>query len=374
MIRGTLKVLLSAFVLMLFSSSFAIADGTNFYWSSKSYGRGVGTAGTISGCTAGLQEQNGLCYQACRDGYRGEGPVCWSREELSYGRGAGRVPNIEGHCRGDYGDKDGGLCYKDCRSGYDGKGPVCWLKNASYGRGAGQALKLSCPGGKVLDAGLCYDNCRDGYRGVGPVCWGEPPTGYVFCGLGFAKSESICGTLMFSQTLAGLLLASDIGGFAKAAAAAKAPKLAKVIESEKIVLGGSRMTQAEKVAGNQKAYSEMWNMGQEFSTLIVSAIKSKAWRDLFSNPKFAALMATYRTLSHTHNLIKLEETKRSDFRNDEDYALAQIRLVADGLGMFMMVIEARDLIVGSKTLWQNDAYQFVGNSLSAISAYAWPAI
>ena len=30
MIRGTLKVLLSAFVLMLFSSSFALADGTNF--------------------------------------------------------------------------------------------------------------------------------------------------------------------------------------------------------------------------------------------------------------------------------------------------------------------------------------------------------
>jgi len=179
---------------------------------------------------------------------------------------------------------------------------------------------------------------------------------------------------MFSQTLAGLLLASDIGGFAKAAAAAKAPKLAKVIESEKIVLGGSRMSQAEKVAGNQKAYSEMWNMGEEFSTLIVSAIKSKAWKDLFSSPKYFQLMATYRTLSHSHNLIKLDETKRSDYRNDEDYALAQIRVVADGLGMFMMVIEARDFIVGSKTLWQNDAYQFVGNSLSAISAYAWPAL
>ena len=41
----------------------------------ESYGRGVGVP--IHTCTAGMEEDAGLCYTPCEDGYSGVGPVCW---------------------------------------------------------------------------------------------------------------------------------------------------------------------------------------------------------------------------------------------------------------------------------------------------------
>lgn len=41
------------------------------------YDRGVGTVPTA--CTGGKQYQDGLCYQPCRAGFHGVGPVCWGQ-------------------------------------------------------------------------------------------------------------------------------------------------------------------------------------------------------------------------------------------------------------------------------------------------------
>lgn len=41
----------------------------------KSYGRGVGTVPTS--CAGGKEYDTGLCYDRCRAGYNGVGPVCW---------------------------------------------------------------------------------------------------------------------------------------------------------------------------------------------------------------------------------------------------------------------------------------------------------
>lgn len=40
----------------------------------KTYGRGVGKP---LGCSSGLEESGALCYPPCKNGYHGNGPVCW---------------------------------------------------------------------------------------------------------------------------------------------------------------------------------------------------------------------------------------------------------------------------------------------------------
>ena len=154
----------------------------------KSYGRGVGVP---MACPPDKVYDAGLCYDPCRAGYKGVGPVCWpicdgettdtgvACAKKSYGRGAG-VPMICPTGR----EYDAGLCYEPCRAGYTAVGPICWpvcsgettdtgvaCAKKSYGRGAG--VPMVCPTGKVYDAGLCYDPCPAGYKGVGPVCWPE---------------------------------------------------------------------------------------------------------------------------------------------------------------------------------------------------------
>ena len=168
-----------------------------------SHGRGVGT---MPDCAPDADKDAGLCYNKCKAGYNGIGPVCWqtpcppetidsgvSCTKKSVGRGVGTVPTCP---PGTY--QSGALCYPNCRSGYYGVGPVCWqgpcppnttdsgvacTKN-SYGRGAG-TVPNTCPGG-TMDGGLCYPNCNSGYYGVGPVCWRSCPSGFsdggVFCG------------------------------------------------------------------------------------------------------------------------------------------------------------------------------------------------
>ena len=55
-----------------------------------SYGRGPGKP--ISTCRDGLEESGLLCYPPCKEGYKGEGPVCWEIDgHKSYGRGVGEI-------------------------------------------------------------------------------------------------------------------------------------------------------------------------------------------------------------------------------------------------------------------------------------------
>ena len=49
-------------------------DASMFY--KKSYGRGAGQARS---CSTSLQSDAGLCYNYCKSGYSGVGPVCWGQ-------------------------------------------------------------------------------------------------------------------------------------------------------------------------------------------------------------------------------------------------------------------------------------------------------
>jgi hypothetical protein len=188
------------------------------------YDRGGGTA-TSKSC-GGKQEDAGLCYPYCKSGYHGVGPVCWQGTVMfsaSYGRGAGTAKTAS--CGGGM-QMDGDACYTPCKNGYQGAGNMCYYGAAgasSYGRGAGTAPVPNC-GGNQLDAGLCYAACRTGYTGSGPVCWGNPPQGYVDCGAGFAANSTACGIITASQAASVALLATSPAGIA-AANAAKASKL-----------------------------------------------------------------------------------------------------------------------------------------------------
>jgi hypothetical protein len=51
------------------------------FWKS-SYGRGVGG---LPGCAAGQEEDAGLCYPPCTDGFTGVGPLCWGHDRFCGG-------------------------------------------------------------------------------------------------------------------------------------------------------------------------------------------------------------------------------------------------------------------------------------------------
>jgi hypothetical protein len=153
----------------------------------ESYGRGVGTLPI--GC-GDAESQAGLCYERCRDGFDGVGPVCWRRcppgmhddgafcrrDVQLVGANNSRCPwydicglTLEPGC-------------STCPTGFQNDGCICridaWIfAKESYARGVG-ALPTACGPGRVYDAGLCYDLCRPGFTGVGPVCWGRCPEGW----------------------------------------------------------------------------------------------------------------------------------------------------------------------------------------------------
>ena len=202
---------------LLTGTAYAADSKEDFYWNAKSYGRGVGTI--PPGTCGDKSEDAGLCYEKCRSGYHGEGPVCWEdkAEAPSYPRGAGTVPSLhwvhmklEQVCHGSK-EKNGGLCYEKCRADYHGVGPVCWSSKAiSYGRGAGIVPKLVCKQGQDQDAGLCYESCREGYKGVGPVCWGRAPAGYEVCGAGFTKNQTRCASITANQASSVLAMFTSV--------------------------------------------------------------------------------------------------------------------------------------------------------------------
>jgi hypothetical protein len=158
------------------------------------YGRGIGTV--PNSCDDNQDRVGELCYPKCRDGYKGVGPVCWEQcksgdtdigvsccngwrchTKDSYGRGAGH-----GKTCGNSKDYDAGLCYNKCKQGYSGKGPVCWqtcgpdttdigvsCQKKSNSRGVGKPIH-ACPTGKSEVAGLCYKDCPVDSENFGLLC------------------------------------------------------------------------------------------------------------------------------------------------------------------------------------------------------------
>jgi hypothetical protein len=100
-------------------------------YAKKSYGRG---AGDMPKCSSGQESDAGLCYDKPRDGYKCTATICTKgcpsgmRDDGLYcgkdskTRGAGTVPDS---CPSGK-EPDNKLCYEKCKDGYKGVGPVCW--------------------------------------------------------------------------------------------------------------------------------------------------------------------------------------------------------------------------------------------------------
>ena len=378
-VKIVLKLVLTAITLVLFSSSPVLAGNEEFYWSGKNYGRGVGTPGKIGGCDKGQVEDAGLCYKPCRQYYKGVGPVCWLEADVksSYGRGAGYVPKLDKHlkqdCKGDDVIQDG-LCYDKCRSGYHGRGPVCYnddVKELSYGRGVGEALNLSCPGNKALDAGLCYDRCRAGFQGVGPMCWGEPPRGYVYCGLGFARSNSICSQIITAQVIGGAFLALD--GFAAISAAGKAAQEVKRQE-ERAAMARNMSPRDKQLPFGEAATLEFSRIVSPLGDAIGAALKGtggkmKSAYSFWKSAEVQHFYGLYKTYAAGMGIKNLAERGN---RTDEEFALAEIRATAQGISTIMLVAEVRQMLAGNMALRNSAWWQSSADLFSAISVFAYP--
>jgi hypothetical protein len=157
------------------------------------YGRGVGTI--PDDCGSG-ENQAGLCYPRCAQGYVGIGPVCLQTCAPGF-HDDGLTCREDGSIIG----ADTSMCpwydvcgltfaqgCSHCPAGYHDDGCTCRIDpqiywKSSYGRGVGSIP--SCKHGLENDAGLCYPPCDDGFHGVGPLCWGHDR----FCG----GHDGFCG-------------------------------------------------------------------------------------------------------------------------------------------------------------------------------------
>lgn len=195
-----------ACVIALLLSLLPATAFSDYCWK-DSYGRGAGTI--PEGCPDGHENDAGLCYEKCRAGYTGAGPVCWAHE---YGRGAGYITHSKcTHAYPNGCEKYGLLYYPHCNEGYEHSGCcLCKTKGPlSYTRGAGK-IPETCPAEKQNDAGLCYKACKSGYHGVGPVCWMSCPAGMVNCGMGCASSKDECASNTIGQVTSSLSLIANI--------------------------------------------------------------------------------------------------------------------------------------------------------------------
>lgn len=102
---------------------------------------------SLSACrssTGGSCEKSGLLYYPrCKTGFSASGCcICQSTATCStYGMG-GSFPDctknirigeaLAGVCGGETPDEDAGLCYASCDNGYNGVGPVCWMAEPPF--------------------------------------------------------------------------------------------------------------------------------------------------------------------------------------------------------------------------------------------------
>jgi hypothetical protein len=187
-------------------------------------GRGADTIGApskVAECPAGYTNMGLTCYRGpstyskgcttifkkypCSEGYTDNGCFC--------GRGASSLGASSMECPAGYHQSDiTKRCIKNCPAGYTNTGETCFLPVSTLGMDSmtckpGEKrvgarcypTEGACGAGMESDAGLCYPKCRAGYAGVGPVCWGQPPPGWVQCGMGAAKDSTTCASIVFGQ-------------------------------------------------------------------------------------------------------------------------------------------------------------------------------
>jgi len=154
-----------------------------------------------------------MCYSGCPPGYSSSGCcTCHINKPLTKA--------VDWRCTKWFPKSLGGACsWKDSYCSdpeYTNVGLFCALTSAgkpapdgykgtyldpmknSYIRGVGK-IPTGCKSGEENDLGLCYPKCKDGYAGIGPVCWSTPPSKWVQCGMGAAKSSFQCASTVFDQ-------------------------------------------------------------------------------------------------------------------------------------------------------------------------------
>ena len=119
--------------------------------------------------------------------------VCWAMDPCTWIPKMGMTQWIRDWFCGNGGCpegkvKEGGLCYDACKPGFKSDGAMlCWKQYPGFDDRDGfpyntitsitKAMKtvmgspLNYCGQKEMDAGLCYDKCKKGTKGIGPVCW-----------------------------------------------------------------------------------------------------------------------------------------------------------------------------------------------------------
>ena len=104
------------------------------------------------GCPEDKENYNGLCYTRCKDGFNSAGIapyMCYKQYAEFENNGMKHtmlnmtkasktvVGKLVSECPKEK-EKDGGLCYEPCRKGMRGNGPMCW--NDIYGVGIGTVM------------------------------------------------------------------------------------------------------------------------------------------------------------------------------------------------------------------------------------------
>lgn len=131
------------------------------------------------------------------------------------------------------------MWYPKCRAGFHPVGcnicrperPDCKALGLNNGIDLSCAKKIKigtpvfgkCGSNQDRDGGLCYSKCPSGYRGVGPVCWGMPPSRWAHCGMGAAKSDSVCKRVIANQVVSVGQFAMFIGSMGTSAGGAGPP-------------------------------------------------------------------------------------------------------------------------------------------------------
>ena len=126
---------------------------------------------SINQCEPNEQEDAGLCYPKCDNGYNGIGPVCWANKTDSNGKAADKGP---------------------CPPGTRDDQTSCWLDTIPNGVGTVPDLN-PCPDGSHDVLGTCWGRCSGGYSWGchGDRC-GRNCTNFC-CGIGSSCTDKCCG-------------------------------------------------------------------------------------------------------------------------------------------------------------------------------------
>jgi hypothetical protein len=140
-------------------------------------------------------------------------------------------------------------------------------------------------------------------KGAGPVCWATPPSGWVECGMGAAKSKNACAKHVTEQTGNTLLLAAKgaaavgtLGGSVAATeaqqGATNAGKIARLkskIKAMKEALNASKTVKALKAAKNEvKAINEETKQARKVHKAVEDA-KGTAQAEVVTEADIARL-------------------------------------------------------------------------------------